>query len=116
MRILFATLIALSCAALTSSTALADAPKKVTKCGQFEIRNSDGMLPVVVKLLIVEMPSPMEGLIEYRLSAGGNTMQQLDRREKLLQSMVEGRRYCVTGPVNSEGVRPVLTIDKVKEM
>lgn len=97
-----------------SNVAFTAPPKQVTVCGVFQVRNSDGVLPVVVNELLVEMPSPMEGFSHYRLSADGMTISELEKRQKLLKSMVEGRKYCVTGPVSNSGGRMEIQINKVK--
>lgn len=97
-----------------SFSSFAAPPKQITVCGVFQVRNSDGMLPVVVKELLVEMPAPMEGFSHYRLSAAGMTIPELQKREKLLNSMTVGRKYCVTGPVSNLDGRLEIQINKVK--
>lgn len=97
-----------------SLSAFAVPPKQVTVCGVFQVRNSDGMLPVVVKELLVEMPAPMEGFNHYRLSADGMTIPELEKRQKLLNSMRVGEKYCVTGPVSNRDGRLEIQINKVK--
>ena len=99
---------------MAGSSAMADAPKKVTVCGTYQVASSDGMLPVVVHWLFVPVDGPAAVSEQYRLSAAGMNMAELNKREKLLKSMVEGRNYCVTGKVTTRPGNTEILIDKVK--
>lgn len=84
---------------ILSLTATVAHAKVDTICGTYRIASSDGMLTVMRNLL--DVPSgPMTPSFEtYELAAAGQTYSEIEDAQAVIESLIEGRNYCITGEV-----------------
>lgn len=80
--------------------------KEVTVCGTFDNRPSSGMMAVQVDVLDnVYFPLNLKGKT-IELSASGETINEVNRRAELIESLEVGVEVCVTGILKNKKLVP----------
>lgn len=85
------------------SSAFAAQDAEVTLCGQFELKSSDGMMQVITPLLLVPVGRLTPAFSVYRLVASCRSAGECEARYEMIDKMINGKRYCVTGVVQENG-------------
>lgn len=70
-----------------------------TVCGIYRTESSDGMLMVVRNYLEVSSGPMTPAFQEFELAAAGETYSEVQEAGLIIDSLVEGQRYCLKGEV-----------------